>query len=104
MFRVKVVSVILNLNKSSVVLYTSELGVYRPGSLELIAQLSRDNCDLCTLYLYYGETRDLRANIGSRLREFPRAKPKGTLKDMRLYLTIYPELRHHVDSITFNLI
>ena len=41
----------------------------------------------------------MRANIASRLREFPRAKPEETPEGQRLYLTVYPEVTHNMDSI-----
>ena len=41
-------------------------------------------------------------SVLGRLKEFPRAKPKGTLEGGGLYLTAYPELSTNMDSISFN--
>ena len=43
------------------------------------------------LYLYYDERRDIQSNIDLRLKEFPRANPKGTPEGEVVYLTVYPE-------------
>ena len=53
------------------------------------------------LYPYLVETRDIRSNIPLRLKEFPRAKPKGTPEDKGVYLTVYPESSPNIDSISF---
>ena len=53
------------------------------------------------LYPYFYETRDIRSNIPLRLKEFPRAKPKGTPEGGGVYLTVYPESSPNTDSISF---
>ena len=46
------------------------------------------------LYLYYDETQNSLSNIALRLREFQRAKQKGTPNGNGLYLTIYAKPRY----------
>ena len=53
------------------------------------------------LYPYHDKTRDTRLNITSWPREFPGAKPGGSLESKRLYLTVCPESSHYRDSGTF---
>ena len=55
----------------------------------------------CLLYPYKDKRRDIRSNIPLCLKEFPRAKPKGTPEDKGIYLTVYPELSPNTDSISF---
>ena len=40
-------------------------------------------------------------NIPLRLKEFPRAKPKGTPEGGGVYLTVYPESSPNTDIISF---
>ena len=55
------------------------------------------HCD--KLYPYLDGTRDIRSNIALRLKEFPRAKPEGTLNGDGQYLTVYLESNPNTDSI-----
>ena len=41
------------------------------------------------------------SNITLRLREFPRAKPKGTPNGKGLYLKVHPELSPNTDFTSF---
>ena len=43
-------------------------------------------------------------NIALCLREFPKAKPKGTPEGKGLYLNVYPELNRNTGSILFLII
>ena len=56
---------------------------------------------LNTVYCIRIRTRDIRSNITLCLKEFPRAKPKGTPEVKGLYLTVYPELSPNTDIISF---
>ena len=42
------------------------------------------------------------SNIPLRLKEFPRAKPEGTLEGKGIYLTVYLKSSPNTDSISFN--
>ena len=53
------------------------------------------------LYLYKDERRDLRSNKPLCLKEFPRAKPKGTPKGKGLYLSVHHESSPNTDIISF---
>ena len=48
-----------------------------------------------------GRDKGYMVNIPLGLKEFPRAKPKGTPNAKGVYLTIYPELCPNTDSISF---
>ena len=39
----------------------------------------------------YDEARDIQSNTALLVREYQRARPKGTLEDKGLYLTVFPE-------------
>ena len=47
------------------------------------------------------EARDIRSNIPLRLKEFPKAKPEGTLAGGGVYLTVYHESSPNTDIISF---
>ena len=47
------------------------------------------------------EKRDIWSNIPLCLKEFPRAKPKGTPEGEGVYLTVYTESSPNTDSISF---
>ena len=53
------------------------------------------------LYPYSDEARDQRSNITQCHKEFPRAKPEGTLEGKGLYLTVYLESSPDTDIISF---
>ena len=57
--------------------------------------------DRSKMYPYWDETRDIQSNITLCLKEFPRAKPEGTLEGKGLYLTVYPESSPNTDIISF---
>ena len=62
---------------------------------------SNNNTISKVLYPYEDNTRDLQSNISLRMKEFPRAKPKGSPKGKGVYLTVYPEWSPIMDSIKF---
>ena len=57
--------------------------------------------NLPILYPYKDETRDKLSDITLCLKEFPRAKPEGTLESKGLYLTVYTKLSPNKDIISF---
>ena len=50
---------------------------------------------------YTPSRRDIQSNIPLCLKEFPRAKPKGTPEGKGLYLTVYHKSSSNTDSILF---
>ena len=53
------------------------------------------------MYPYSDERRDILSNIPIRLKNFQRAKPKGTPEGEGVYLTLDPESSPNTDSISF---
>ena len=54
--------------------------------------------ELYSIILYPSDkATDILSNISLHLKEFPRPKPKGTLEDKGVYLTVYP----NTESISF---
>ena len=53
------------------------------------------------LSLYLDERRGVQGNTNMRLREFPRAQPKGTSKIKCWYIPELPDLSQGIDIIQF---
>ena len=61
----------------------------------------QSSTDIVKLYPYFDKLRDTQSNVALCMKEFPKAKPKGTPESKGLYLTMYPNMSNNTDSIPF---
>ena len=88
--------------------YLVQFVLYIVNTLDYAVCITRpSHCCLCLLYSkirlypYKDETGDIQSNITLCMKEFPRAKPKGTPDGKGLYLTVNPESTPNMDIISF---